>query len=260
VRYRGRADRQRQVQDGSPGETPWADLDEAVQIGEQLTRLARNPAERGLHLVNLANALLSRAEAHREDPAVQDHLLADLDHATRAASAAVGVLAEGSVEWAQAQANLASGLERRWTVTHQDSDAVRALSGWRAIALRPGVAAPIRVAAARDASRVAARLGCPPAAAELAGVAVELLPLLAWWGLGWAARARQLSRWPHLAADAAALALADARPNAAAVLSDHGRAVLWGQLLTLRGDVGTVQQAAPDLARRLARIQVQLGR
>lgn len=256
----GRADPQRWPEESPPGETPWADLDEAVQFGEQLTRLARNPDERGLRLVNLANALLSRAQAHSEDPATQGHHVADLDWAARSASEAIGLLAEGSPEWAQAEANLASALERRWIVTHQDTDAARALSGWRAVALSPGVAAPIRVAAARDASGVAARLGRPSAAAELAGVAVELLPLLAWWGLGWAARARQLSRWPNLAADAAALALADARPDAAAVLTDHGRAVLWGQLLTFRGDVGAVQQAAPDLARRLARVQVQLGR
>ncbi len=257
----GRADPQRRVQEDRPGETPWADLDEAVQIGEQLTRLARNPEERGIHLVNLANALLSRAQAHGAGQPGQGHLLGDVDRAGQSAAEAAGLLSEGSSEWAQAEANLASALERRrWTVTRQDPDADRALSEWRMVAVRPGVAAPIRVAAARDASRVAARLGRPSAAAELAGVAVELLPLLAWWGLGWAARARQLSRWPHLATDAAALALVDARPNVAAVLSDHGRAVLWGQLLTLRGDVSSVQRAAPELARRLASIQVQLGR
>jgi hypothetical protein len=266
----GRADPQRRAQEGWPEEMAWADLDEAVQIGEQLTRLARNPEERGLHLVNLANALLSRAQARNAelsrararsaDPPAHDQFLADLDRAVRSASAAVGLLAEGSPEWARAEANLASALERRWTVTRRDPDANQALSGWQAVAVSPGIAAPIRLAAASDASRVAAHLGRSLAAAELAGVAVELLPLLAWWGLGWVARAHQLSRWPHLAADAAALALADARPGAAAVLSDHGRAVLWGQLLTLRGDISAVQQAAPDLARRLARIQAQLGR
>jgi hypothetical protein len=87
-------------------------------------------------------------------------------------------------------------------------------------------------------------------------VAVGLLPVVAFHGLGRAAREEQLAQWAGgLAADAAACAILDRRPEAAVELLEQGRSVLWTQALNLRSDVTRLADIAPDLAERLASIR-----
>lgn len=62
----------------------------------------------------------------------------------------------------------------------------------------------------------------------------------------------------ELAADAAAASLWAAEPAAAVVLVEHGRGVLWGQLLDLRVDLARLGQQAPELTHRLAAVRAAL--
>jgi len=120
------------------------------------------------------------------------------------------------------------------------------------------VAAAVRIAAARDAAALALVSGHPQVAVEAAGRTVAMLPLVAWWGLGWQSRARRLSEWQGVGPDAAAAVLAAQCPADAAVLVEHGRGVLWAQTLDARRELDEVQRRAPELADRLERLRALL--
>ncbi|MGW7469153.1 hypothetical protein ACWGJT_31940 [Streptomyces xantholiticus] len=231
------------------------DLDEAVQVCRRAVEAADKPLDRAVYRANLANALLARATGP-----------ADTDEAIENARRAVQDLPKGGTEWAIATANIATALSARWQAGPADQErqaegdevVTEACGHWRAVVAAATVAPAVRVAAARDASVLAARAGGPGTALAFAADAVDLLPLLAWQGLRWNSRVGHLTRLPSLATDAAALAAGVDSPRRALVLAEHGRAVLWSQLLDLRGDLGALERTAPGLAGRLAEIRDQL--
>lgn len=95
-------------------------------------------------------------------------------------------------------------------------------------------------------------------AANAFAEAVALLPLVAWRGLARSDAERLLTRWPSVASDAAACAIAVGQPERAVELLDHGRSVLWGQVLDTRTDLATLRAVHPDLAARLSAVRDQL--
>jgi hypothetical protein len=106
-------------------------------------------------------------------------------------------------------------------------------------------------AAAADAGRIGE-------AADGYAAAVGLLPTMASHGLDRMAREEQLAPWAGLAADAAACAILDARPELAVELLEQGRSVLWTQALNLRSDITLLATEAPELAGRLDNIRAIL--
>jgi hypothetical protein len=116
----------------------------------------------------------------------------------------------------------------------------------------------IRLAAARRWGAAAADARRTREAAEGYAAAVGLLPAVAWHGLDLATREEQLAQWAGLAADAAACAVLDARPELAVELLEQGRSVLWAQALNLRSDLTRLTEIAPGLAGRLDSIRVIL--
>jgi tetratricopeptide (TPR) repeat protein len=112
-------------------------------------------------------------------------------------------------------------------------------------------------AAAQRAQRLAMRADWPAATGAF-GDAVALLPLVAWRGLARSDAERLLSRWPLVANDAAACAIAAGRPERAVELLDHGRSVLWGQALDTRTDLTALRAAHPELADRLDAVRGRL--
>ena len=62
-------------------------------------------------------------------------------------------------------------------------------------------------------------------------------------------------QWASLAADAAACAVLDGRPEVAVELLEQGRSVLWTQSLSLRSDLTRLAEHAPGLAERLYSIR-----
>lgn len=140
------------------------------------------------------------------------------------------------------------------------SDAEEAIGLWRAIAARSDGPVASRMTAARSWADVAASLGRWPDALEGYALAVELLPLLAWRGLDVRGRERLLADWSGLAQDAAAAALCLGDVDRAIALLEHGRSVLWTQVLAGRTELGSLRSIAPGPADRLADVRAELDR
>ena len=98
-----------------------------------------------------------------------------------------------------------------------------AIGYWRKASKMPTAAPAIRLASARSWGSVAADAGRKHEAAEGYRVAVDLLPTVAWHGLDRATREEHLAQWAGLAADAAACAIQDGRPDLAVELLEQGR-------------------------------------
>jgi tetratricopeptide (TPR) repeat protein len=218
------------------------DLDDAVALAHELVALAE-PEDRGLHLANLANCLLTR----RGD--------GDVAAAIRYTDEAMCLLPCDTQEWARAGATRATAYGTRWLATDADGDATAALEQLFAVARSPVVAAGVRLGAARDAAALATRCGRRPLALEAARAAVALLPVVAWWGLDRRSRTGQLARWPDVGLDAAAVAMIGDRPHEAAVLAEQGRGVLWAQTLHARSELDLLRRRAPALAERLLQVR-----
>ncbi|MGX7827916.1 hypothetical protein ACTG9Q_22790 [Actinokineospora sp. 24-640] len=121
-----------------------------------------------------------------------------------------------------------------------------------------------RVHAARWAAEVARRGGDDVGACEAYALAVDLLPLIADIGLDQDDQRRYLADYGGLAAAAAAAALTAGRPETAVELLDHGRSILWAQVLRTRGETayGSVDGLAavrPDLAEDLRHVRAALA-
>ncbi len=222
-------------------ETARPDLDDAVALGHALVAQTE-AADRGLHLANLANCLLTRDGD------------GDLAAAVRCADDALALLTRDTQEWARAAATRATAYRRRWLAGQVAADADAALDQLMAVARSTAVAAGVRLGAARDAADLAVRRGRPPFALDAARAAVALLPLVAWRGLGRRSRTEQLARWPDVSLDAAAIAVTE-EPGAAAVLLEQGRGVLWAQSLDTRREPDLLRVRAPGLAERLSQLR-----
>ena len=224
-------------------------LDEAVTACRRAAETLPEGTEQAVYLGNLTNALLSRYA--RRGPAVRG----DLDDAIATAGRALAWLPTGGADWARVTANLAVALAARSRAGGGREDGAQALGLWHALARTTTVPVSVRLAAAWDAAELAAQRGELPAALDAAAAAVGLLPLLTWQGLQWTSRAEHLARWAGIATDAAALAVHANQPAAGVLLTEHGRAVLWAQILDLRSDLTPLAAVAPGLARRLVQIR-----
>jgi hypothetical protein len=88
--------------------------------------------------------------------------------------------------------------------------------------------------------------------------AVELLHLLAWFGMGRSSQERWLARVPGLAQDAAAWALFAGDQEKAVEVLEQGRGILWSQLLDLRTDLAASGAVPGELTSKLAAIRAEL--
>ena len=114
-----------------------------------------------------------------------------------------------------------------------------------------------RVEAATMLGRLAHQVGKLPYALLGYGRALDLLPWMAWQGVPRAERERRLATWSGVATEAAAAAIDAADPVAALTFLEHGRGILWSQLLEI-DDLSTVRSIAPDLASRLETVRRHL--
>jgi hypothetical protein len=224
-----------------------AALDEAVGLGRELV-LDPQPGERAVAQTNLVNALLARAWPPGEDLQAS---VQDVQEALHLATQAASALPVGAPEWSQALANEAAVRSTLGSLTREHHFAAEACGSWQAVADNSDVPPEIRIAAARDASVHAGQAGVPRVGLPMAQVAIVLLPLLARPGLTWQSRAQLVSRWPGLAGEAASTALSEQGPVSAVLIAEHGRTVIWNQVLDLRGDLSALELSNPGLARQL---------
>ncbi|MGD9525603.1 MAG: hypothetical protein AB7V44_02320 [Pseudonocardia sp.] len=142
-------------------------------------------------------------------------------------------------------------------VRHQvgENDKNKALAAWRssacAVASPAGIRLQSAVRGAEWALHVMRRHGD---ALDGYRNAIALLDRLAWRGLDRVDQESLLSRWPTLTGTAVALAIDLGDVESAAQVAEHGRAVLWSQLLTHRGDLQALADREPVLAARLSQV------
>jgi hypothetical protein len=89
--------------------------------------------------------------------------------------------------------------------------------------------------------------------------AVELLPLVVWFGLDRPLQESHLRRYEGVAREAAAAALDAGQPELAVASLEQGRNVLWSGLLRTRTSLDDVQATHPELARDLRAVRARLN-
>ncbi|MFI8965995.1 CHAT domain-containing protein [Streptomyces sp. NPDC053493] len=95
--------------------------------------------------------------------------------------------------------------------------------------------------------------------AEGLGLAVELMPLVAWRGVAHHDQRTFLADLHELAVDAAAAAVGAGRPERAVELLERGRTVMWSQLLDLRTtELSRLRAEDPETFARLDAIREEL--
>lgn len=176
---------------------------------------------------------------------------ADLNAAVDAYRAAVDACPDGLPDRALDEHDLARTLLAR-------GDLPEARAVWRAAAGRDVATVPVRLAAAEGEASAAVAAGDFAAAETAFRLALVLVTRLGSFGLPRRDRERQLSEWPGLAGDAAAIVLGAGRKADALELADSGRSLLWQRTLQLRADLDRLTLVAPDLAHRLGEVGAAL--
>ena len=228
-----------------------ADLNAAIAAARDA--LAESPAghpSAALAEMNLGVRLLARFELASGD--------ADLAEAVAHCQAAVAICPPGYPFAADCQRMLGDALMAECTAAGDGAAGEEAFGCWRAAVQQRTAAASSRVWAAISWGHAAAAQRRFELAEEGFGAAVSLLPLLAWRGLDRRSQEQALARLPGIACDAAACAIAAGHPEHAVELLEHGRSVLWSQLLQLRGEHDDLRIASPELAGRLDALRAAL--
>ncbi|MEU0100368.1 hypothetical protein [Streptomyces sp. NPDC006267] len=229
------------------------DLTAAIDaIRSAVDTTAPDHPERAGMLIKLSILLRSRSRLE-EHPG-------DLDLAVDAARAALQAPVSSRPDRAHESLAVAHALIDRLAVNASVTDASAAAALLRKVARSATADVYARLEAARTAGDLTARVGGRPGAAVDDYDVVELLPLLAWHGLEWTSRERLLTEWPGLVRDAAAAAIDSLRLPRAVEQLEQGRAVMWSQLLAVRGDLTRLSAEHPDLAERLTDIRNELDK
>ncbi|WP_285664806.1 CHAT domain-containing protein [Actinorhabdospora filicis] len=224
-----------------------ADLDEAVSSAR--AAVEATPDDDPLHavmLVNLAHTLRNRVTV-THDPG-------DLDEVVLSARKALTELPDDSPYRTNACWALATALSERSEIADGEAFPPETIAMLTEASAVPAGAAPLRVKAAYIAARMLVHEGAESAALPLLRTAVELLPRLARRDLERRDQRHLLdAEVPILAMDAAACAIGVGDLPEAVRLLEHGRGVIWGQLLDRRSDRGALHEAYPDIAAELER-------
>ncbi|MDW8807336.1 hypothetical protein P1P68_21730 [Streptomyces scabiei] len=203
-------------------------------------------------LIKLSILLRSRSR-------LEDHP-GDLDLAVDAARAALQAPVSSRPDRVPESLAVAHALIDRLAVNASVTDASAAVALLRKVARSATADVYARLEAAQTAGDLTARVAGRPGAAVDDYDVVELLPLLAWHGLERTSRERLLTEWPGLVRDAAAAAVDALRLPRAVEQLEQGRAVMWSQLLAVRGDLTRLSAEHPDLAERLTDIRNELDK
>ncbi|WP_433384830.1 hypothetical protein ACQPZX_24500 [Actinoplanes sp. CA-142083] len=229
------------------GDRDPAHLAEYVEVQrEALDSGAPGDADYTLLLSNLSTAVAVLFAATGEH--------AHIDEAIALERQAIAGLPPGHGRAGPHWTNLGHRLHARFTHLDHGADLSDAIAAWDHGARITATPVAVRITAASTCAAVVAATSDPGAAADRYGWTIaELLPLLAWRGVGREDQLYQLrTHAGALARDGASCTLAAGRPGEALSRLEQGRAVLWNQVLELRTDLSRLESVAPELARRLA--------
>lgn len=182
---------------------------------------------------------------------------ADAAESIESARRAIDSMTAGDPRVAVAWVTLGRLHERRRVEGRRDVDA--AVAAYRAAVESPAAAPTYRAAAARLWAESAVRHRDWTSATEAFGVAVALLPHVAWHGIERDARERRLTMWEGLARAAAAAALEAGDPGRAVELLEQGRSVLWSQALQTKDDLSMLRERDLALHDRLRAVATKLA-
>ncbi|WDV52811.1 CHAT domain-containing protein [Streptomyces coeruleorubidus] len=205
--------------------------------------------------VNLANALLLRWYRRHSRP--------DLDEAVALLRARLAAEEGDAARRRRADSMflLAGALSSLYEET-SDAGAAREAALLHADCARsPFAPAAQRIRAASLWAGLSERLGDvdgPDGALAAWSLAVGLLPVVSWRGLGRSDQESQLSEWTGTASAAAACALDAGRPQLAVELLEQGRSVLWTQLQQSRVEAGALSRLASGLTAELRQVGAAL--
>ncbi|MFD8547181.1 CHAT domain-containing protein [Streptomyces sp. NPDC059649] len=234
-------------------------LDEAVEAGRAAHRATPDDhPDHALYVNNLGIALRERFECGGAP--------ADLDEAVGLAREAVRATPHDHAHRAAYLANLGNALARRGERSGADRDRDEALAALDRSAATTAGAPWVRVRSARLAAELVAA-SAPGRAAAFLEQAVLMLPEVAPRRLRRGDQQHALGAHAEgLAADAAALALADPeggtaseRATRALRLCEAGRGVLLSQSLDVRDDLTELTERHPRLARRFGELRELLN-
>lgn len=225
------------------------DLDACVEASKQAYEtLPQGSWRRPGYLATWGAALFQRAE-RQESPN-------DLADAITVFTEAVTTMSPTDPNRSHHLVNLAEAQLARGTADSRR----KAAEVLREAAYSVAGSAGVRVRAAQRWAQTAYADGDTAAALEALRLAVEFLPLLAWRGVSRTDQERGLADLSGLACDAAALAIDAEQPRLAVELLEHGRGVLWAQLLETKAELTALQEADPALADRLTEIRAALDK
>jgi tetratricopeptide (TPR) repeat protein len=211
-----------------------ADLDRAIAVGEEAVAAAPSDhPNRALYLSNLGAALHARFERVES--------VADLDRAISVCEEAVAVTPSDHPDRAIYLSNLGYVLQTRFERVGGQHDCERAVELFRVAAQLVSAPADLRAEAARQWGRLAVVVGDWDLAVEGLGLAVELAALVVPRSLGRADQEYRLGELSGLGEEAAAAAVQAGRVETAVELFEHGRGVLFAQVLDARGDLSELE-------------------
>jgi hypothetical protein len=218
-----------------------AQLTEAAQYArEAVAECGDSSPHRRLCAGQLAAILLRSCQLSR--------VPAELREATSAARDALDGLSEQSPEFAEPATLLA-----QLVIEAGQSDGLReAITLADKVLAAESIETALRVNAAKLKAIALEQAGASPDEIYQAyRQGVELLPLLAWRGIGNQDQESLISENSDLASRAAEFALEAEDANGAVEVLEMGRGVLWAQILDLRSDLEALHAQDPELARRL---------
>ncbi|MEU6206674.1 CHAT domain-containing protein [Micromonospora musae] len=246
-----------------------ADIDESVDLLRDVrAALPPSPPDGHRLYTNLGNALRLRIEAGRPGD--------DAAELLRMFRTAVASLPVWHPDRAMCLINLAGAVEAIAAVAPEGGDTTSPVGSAAGRGGVPAVDLAEAAAALREAAMIdaapslqraqaaerwaahAERVGDLVSALEGYTLAIELIDLVAWHGMDPDDQARLLRRFPRLAGDAAAVAIALDRPERAVELLEYGRAVLLTRAHDAGADLAALRATAPRLAGRLADLQAEL--
>lgn len=229
------------------------DLTDAVALHrDAVDAAAAADPERIGYLSNLSVAL-RRLSARTDERA-------PLDESIDIARTVLAAVPAGHARHGQFLVNLADALHLRYGRHGEPNDLREAVAAWNAAMRMSSAAMSTRIQAAAVLGRTHADLGHWPSAADAYAAAVELLPVAAGRALSRPSNEQVLRQRNGLATHAAACMIAAGQAQAAVETLERARGVLWGGQLDTRNPTTALRQVAPDLARRLDELRVQLLR
>jgi len=161
---------------------------------------------------------------------------------------------EDSPDWAQQALLLGEDfVDEAWAAATPE-EMNEAFDLFMRAARQPSGAASVRWQAALDAVELRVAQQDWSSALQACTAAIDVLPRLAWGGLGLDDKLRALGDTSQTVSLLASVALNAGAPERALEILEHGRGLLLSQALDRRADLDAVRRHAPELAARLAQL------